>query len=65
MSDPTKKAAFKIELVAVVDGGESLVKATYNLKGDEPLAFFAYEIVNTTLESIKMSHFSNVAAITR
>ena len=34
VTDPTKSNLFRIELAAVVDGGECLVKATYKLEGD-------------------------------
>ena len=33
VSDPTKNALLKVELAAVVDGGESLVKSPTSLKG--------------------------------
>lgn len=38
VSDLTKNPLLKVELAAVVDGGECLVKATYKLEGDGPLA---------------------------
>ena len=63
--DPIKKATLKLELAAVIDGGESLVKATYNLEGDGPLALSAYETVNTILASIRVSYFPNVEAIAK
>lgn len=65
VSDPTKNALLKVELAAVVDGGESLVKATYKLEGDGPLALSAYELVNTILVPIRVSYFPNVDAIAR
>ena len=65
ISDQTKKATLTIKLAVVVDGGKSLVKATYNLEADGPLAFPAYEIVNTILASISVSHFPNVRAISK
>ena len=59
VSDPIKNACLKIELAAVVDGGEGLVRATYNLEGDGALAFCAYEI------SIRVSHFPNLEAVAK
>ena len=43
-SDPNKKIQLQIELAIAVDFGEPLVKATYNLKGDDPLALLCYKI---------------------
>lgn len=37
LSDPQKKARLQIELAALIDAGESFVKATYSLEGDRPL----------------------------
>ena len=34
----TKKDKLMVELAAVIGAGESLVKSTYNLEGDWPLA---------------------------
>lgn len=48
-----------------MDGGECLVKATYRLEGDGPLAVYAYEIVNTILASIRVLYFPNVEAIAK
>ena len=45
-----------------MDGG-GLVRATYNLEGNGALAFCAYEIVNTILASIGVSHFPNLEAV--
>ena len=44
-----------------MDGGEGLVRATYNLEGDGALAFCAYEIVNTILASIRVPNLEAVA----
>ena len=41
------------------------MKAIHKLQGDGPLAVNAYEIVNTTLASIRVSHFPNVDAIAK
>ena len=42
-SDPNKKIQLQIELAIAVDSGEPLVKATYNLEGDGPLALLCYK----------------------
>ena len=65
LSDPAKNACLRIELAAVVDAGECLVKTTYKLEGDGPLALQAYEFVNTVLASIQSAHFPNVSAVAR
>ena len=39
LSDPDKVLSPKLELAAIVDVGEPLVKATYVLEGDGPLVF--------------------------
>lgn len=44
-ADPVKHVLLELELV---DFGESFVKATYNLEGDGPLAFVAYEKIRTS-----------------
>ncbi len=56
VSDHARNAHLRIELAAVVDGGECLVKTTYKLEGDGPVALRAYELVTTVLASIRVSH---------
>lgn len=63
LSDPAKNAHLRVQLAAVVDRGECLVKTTYKLEGDGPLALCAFQVVNTLLASIRVSHFPNVTAI--
>lgn len=65
VSGQTKSAYLKMELAAVVDGGECLVKATHKLEGDRPLALCAYELVKTIRASVRVLHFPNVHAIAR
>ncbi len=43
------KAYIQIELAAIIDAGDTFVKATYKLEGDGPLAFQCYEILNTVV----------------
>ena len=53
--DSQKLKYLKIELVAVVDWGEAFVKATYNLKGDGPLALTCYETIQVeTFQTCKL-----------
>ena len=47
-----KKDKLMVDLAAVIDAGEPLVKTTYNLKGDGPLALHCYEEMTTILTSI-------------
>ena len=55
----------KLELVAVIDWGEVFVKATYNLEGDGPLSFTAYEEVRTVAEAVRVGHTPNTEAVIR
>ena len=57
-----KKCVLQLELAAIVDAGESLVKATYILEGDGPMVFTAYELINTILLSIHTAHFPNLTS---
>jgi len=63
--DTQKLNYLKIELAAVVDWGESFVKATYNLEGDGPLAFTCYEAIQTVIKSIQVSNIPNVQAVAK
>ncbi len=45
LTDPQKLAFLQIELAAVIDLGETFVKATYRLEGDGALVFECYEII--------------------
>jgi hypothetical protein len=55
----------KLELAAVVDAGESLVKKTYILEGDGPIAFQAYELISTVIASIETANFPSLVAVAR
>jgi len=54
-----------IELAAVVDCGESFVKATYNLKGEGAVVFNSYEIVDVLSKGVQTAHFPNLYAVAR
>lgn len=63
LADPLKNAHLQIELAAVIDAGEPIVKATYNLEGDGPLAFNCYEILSTLAAEIHVQHYPNLHAV--
>ena len=65
LSDPQKKAYLQVELSALVDGGESFVKATYNLEGDGPLVSKCHEILTTLTAKIHAAHYPNLEAVAR
>ena len=65
LSDQEKLKHLKLELAAVIDWGEVFVKATYNLEGDGPLSFTAYEEVRTVVEAVRVAHTSNTEAVIR
>ncbi len=63
--DSSKKGQLLLELAAVVDAGEGMVKATYSLESDGLMVLQAYELVSTIMESFKTDHAPNVNAICR
>ncbi len=65
MNDATKKALLMVEMAAVVDAGEPVVKATYRLEGDGPLALECYEIISITMESVWVANYPNVESVAR
>ena len=56
-------ANLQIELAAVVDCGQSFVKATYNLKGDGAVVFNCYEILDVLSKGVQTAHFPNLHAV--
>ena len=58
-------ASLQIELATVVDCGESFMKATYNLKGNGPVIYKYYEILDALTEGIHTAHFPNLQAVAR
>ena len=60
-----KKDTLKVELAAVIDAGEPLVKTTYYLEGDGPLSLNCYEGMTTVLTSIRTGHYPIVEAVSR
>ena len=65
LSDQEKLKRLKLELAAVIDWGEVFVKATYNLEGDGPLSFTAYEEVRTVAAAVRVAHTPNTEAVIR
>ena len=61
----TKKDKLMVELAAVIDAGEPLVKTMYNLEGDVPLALHCYEAMTTILTSIRTGSYPNLEAVSR
>ena len=59
----TKEKELLIELAVNVDVGEVLVKATYNLEGDGPLALECYKKIVGVRNSIQVRHWPNTAAV--
>ena len=57
MSDTTKRQTLKLEMSVIVDAGALLVKATYRLEGDGPLALHCFEILNTVTLSIQHAYY--------
>ena len=49
----------------VVDVGIHFVKATYELKGDGPLALTCYEVITALSEAINPAHYLNTRAVVR
>ena len=65
LSDPQRNAFLRVELAALIDCGESFVKATYNLEGDGPLVFKCHEILTTLTARIHTDHYPNLGAVAR
>ncbi len=58
-------ASLRVDLAAVVDVGECLVKTIYKLEGNGLLSLVAYELVNTILASTHVAHYPNVNAVAK
>lgn len=63
ITDPVKCVQLQLELAITVDFGESFVKTTYNLEGDGPLAFVAYEKIRTLYHFITAGNYPNSRAV--
>ena len=65
LTDAQRLANLQIELAAVVDCGESFVKATYNVKGDGAVVFNCYKILDVLSKGVQTAHFPNLYAVAR
>ena len=63
LQDPNKVSSLKLELAAIIDIGESFVKATYVLEGDGPLVFSCFERLQGVCNACQNLHLPNVHAI--
>ena len=57
------RSLLEIELAAIIDVGEPLVKATYKIEGDGFLIFDCFEVVATLFSLFEIGHFPNIKAI--
>ena len=57
------QAHIQTEIAGIVDADEVIVKATYSLEGDGPLAFHCFEILSTLSAGIQVAHYANLQAI--
>ena len=65
LNDTQNIAQLQIELAAVIDLGETFVKATYKLEGDGALVMECYEVIRGIIATIHTGHYPNVQAIAR
>ena len=60
---PQLRALVQVEMAAVVDAGELIVKATYDLEGDGPLALVAYKIIKEIEAGVALNNFPQLQAL--
>ena len=65
LQDQEQKERLQLEIAIVVDAGEPLVKATYNLEGDGSLALTAYKILQEVSTAVGNKHYPNTDAVIR
>ena len=65
LQDQEQKERLQLKIAIVVDAGEPLVKATYNLEGDGPLALTAYKILQEVSTAVGNKHYPNTDAVIR
>ena len=65
ISDPPKNHKLRMELAITIDAMEPFVKATYNLEGDRPLIFKAYEEIALLSAGILNQHYPNTKAVAK
>ena len=54
-----------VELAVNYDVGEPIVKATYTLEGDGPLALKWHEVLSVVKAAVQVQHWSNTTAIAK
>lgn len=54
-----------VELAVNYDVGEPIVKATYTLEGDSPLALKCYEVLSGVKAAVQVRHWPNTTAIAK
>jgi len=59
LTDHEKRKRLKLELAAIINWGEVFAKATYNLEGDGPMSFTAYEVVQTVIAALFAASLHN------
>ena len=65
LDDPPTQRKLKIELAVSVDAGEPFVKAMYQLEGDGPFVFSAYEEICKLRATISNEYYPNVSAVAK
>ena len=63
LNDLPSYRKLNMEIASTVDAGEPFVKATYQLEGDGPLVFLAYEEIRTLFSTIAHPFYPNVSAV--
>ena len=63
LNDPTERSLRELQIAAVVDVGEPLVKATYSLEGDGALGFQCYDVLSTPLAMFQTAYCPNIDTV--
>ena len=63
LDNPQVRALIQAEMAAVIDAGEVVVKATYNLEGDGPLALIAHQVIKGVQSSLSMQQFPRLTGL--
>jgi hypothetical protein len=65
LGDSQKSTKLQLELAAVIDSGETVVKATYKLEGDEALMFTCFDVLSSLELDIRTAHYPNLVAVAK
>lgn len=63
LQNPQKNSKLQLELAAVIDAGESFVRATYKLEGDGAVVFDCFDVLASLTAGIRTAHFPNLTAV--